>query len=120
MAESAQRQPEIWDEDDYPAEATVGDQSLRAASIAFEHRLQPTPPLSRGELRRRIARKAYELYVRRGRRDGYDLDDWLEAERIVASQLSQSQSGETVGASFKPARAKAANTRISKGDRPDA
>ena len=28
-----------------------------------------------------IARRAYELYEQRGRDDGHDLDDWLQAER---------------------------------------
>ena len=28
-----------------------------------------------------VARRAYELYQRRGGNDGADLDDWLEAER---------------------------------------
>jgi hypothetical protein len=31
----------------------------------------------------RIASRAYTLYEQRGRQDGYDLDDWLEAERQV-------------------------------------
>ena len=30
-----------------------------------------------------VARVAYELYDKRGRLDGYDQQDWLEAERIV-------------------------------------
>jgi hypothetical protein len=30
-----------------------------------------------------IERRAYELYESRGREDGRDLDDWLEAEREV-------------------------------------
>ncbi len=30
---------------------------------------------------RDIARRAYSLYVMRGREDGHDLDDWLQAER---------------------------------------
>ncbi len=30
-----------------------------------------------------IARVAYELYEKRGRAHGYELGDWLEAERIV-------------------------------------
>ena len=30
-----------------------------------------------------IARFAYELYERRGRTDGYDQQDWFEAERLV-------------------------------------
>ena len=29
----------------------------------------------------RIARRAYELYEQRGRRDGWALEDWLNAER---------------------------------------
>ena len=28
-----------------------------------------------------IARRAYQRYIRRGRRDGHDVDDWLNAER---------------------------------------
>jgi hypothetical protein len=27
-----------------------------------------------------IAARAYQLYVERGRLDGYDVDDWLQAE----------------------------------------
>ena len=30
-----------------------------------------------------VDRVAYELFERRGREDGHDLEDWLEAERIV-------------------------------------
>lgn len=30
-----------------------------------------------------IEQRAYELYEHRGRQDGYDLDDWLHAEREV-------------------------------------
>ena len=28
-----------------------------------------------------IARRAFELYCERGRQDGHDVDDWLNAER---------------------------------------
>lgn len=34
-----------------------------------------------------IAQRAYELYSERGYRHGYALDDWLEAEREVLSQI---------------------------------
>jgi len=30
-----------------------------------------------------VAKLAYELYDRRGRQPGRELEDWLEAERIV-------------------------------------
>ncbi|MGE3977023.1 MAG: DUF2934 domain-containing protein [Nitrospira sp.] len=35
------------------------------------------------DIQARIARAAYQLYEQRDRQDGYDLDDWLEAERQV-------------------------------------
>ena len=31
-----------------------------------------------------IARRAYELYEQRGRENGHDWDDWLQAERELA------------------------------------
>jgi hypothetical protein len=30
---------------------------------------------------REIARRAYDLYLARGRKDGHDVEDWLQAER---------------------------------------
>ncbi|MGH7799392.1 MAG: DUF2934 domain-containing protein [Thermodesulfobacteriota bacterium] len=30
-----------------------------------------------------IENKAYEIYEKRGKQHGRDLDDWLEAERII-------------------------------------
>ena len=38
------------------------------------------------EIRGRIEKLAYELYQRRGRQDGHDRQDWLEAERLTLSQ----------------------------------
>ena len=42
-------------------------------------------------LRELIARKAHELYERRGGSPGQDLDDWLEAERLVRQELGVPQ-----------------------------
>ena len=39
-------------------------------------------------LRQRIAEKAHELYQCRGCCHGRELDDWLEAERIVISEIA--------------------------------
>jgi hypothetical protein len=36
-----------------------------------------------------IAKKAYELYEKRGRQPGRAMDDWLEAERIVKGKSSR-------------------------------
>ncbi len=35
----------------------------------------------------RVRMKAYELYEKRNYSHGKDLDDWLEAERIVKEEL---------------------------------
>ena len=50
----------------------------------------PTPPRtppqtteSTSDLQEQIRRRAYELYEQRGREDGGDLDDWLQAESEV-------------------------------------
>ena len=34
-------------------------------------------------IEQQIQQRAYELYERRGRTVGYDLDDWLQAEREI-------------------------------------
>jgi hypothetical protein len=39
------------------------------------------PPL---DLQEQIRRRAFELYELRGREDGHDLDDWLQAESELA------------------------------------
>ena len=39
------------------------------------------------DLRELIARRAYEIYEERGRRDGDDINDWLRAEVEVKSTL---------------------------------
>jgi hypothetical protein len=50
---------------------------------------QPAEPtISDQEVRRRIAKKAYELYERRGRVPGREVEDWLEAERMVMAELN--------------------------------
>ena len=38
-----------------------------------------------------VARVAYSLYEQRGREDGHDLEDWLEAERIVRSGAARNR-----------------------------
>jgi len=46
---------------------------------------QPSGTISQEE----IAQRAYALYEARGREDGHDLDDWLEAERELLEQRSR-------------------------------
>jgi hypothetical protein len=53
------------------------------------------PPLSMGtratespvfDIQEQVRRRAFELYEQRGREDGHDLDDWLQAESELAPQ----------------------------------
>ena len=37
-------------------------------------------------IQRRIALRAYELYVQRGGTDGHEVEDWLQAERDVVQE----------------------------------
>lgn len=47
-----------------------------------------TPPASLVETsQEEIARRAYEIYLRRGGSNGHDLDDWLQAERELRSEI---------------------------------
>jgi len=41
------------------------------------------------DLLEQIARRAYELYVWRGREDGHDLDDWLQAETEIMGEATK-------------------------------
>lgn len=47
-------------------------------SVSIKTDLQKTD--GGGELQDRIRARAYQLYERRERGDGHDLDDWLQAE----------------------------------------
>jgi hypothetical protein len=38
-----------------------------------------------------IASRAYELYISRGRTDGHDVGDWLEAERQIRDAAESSR-----------------------------
>lgn len=59
-----------------------------ATSAQFTTTRQTTA--SPGDLHERICRRAYELYEARGREDGHDLADWLQAEAEVRQPKSKS------------------------------
>ena len=54
-------------------------------------RLTTTNPTtgSASDLQEQIRRRAYALYEERGKDDGYDLTDWLQAESEVTRQRSK-------------------------------
>jgi hypothetical protein len=43
------------------------------------------PPVASSPDANAVAQRAYEIYESRGRIDGYDVEDWLQAERELKS-----------------------------------
>jgi hypothetical protein len=39
----------------------------------------------------RISQKAFELWKERGCREGHDLEDWFDAETIVAEEIHEAR-----------------------------
>lgn len=60
--------------------ATIRSRQPNAAPPEPVHS-QPVSPCD--DLQVRIARRAYEIHAERGYQQGYELDDWLEAEREI-------------------------------------
>lgn len=56
-----------------------------APAIPATRASRPVSPCD--DLQMVIAKRAYELFSERGYRHGYALDDWLEAEREILSQI---------------------------------
>ncbi len=42
------------------------------------------------DLQAQVAMRAYEFYVQRGCREGYSVEDWLDAEREILARNSSS------------------------------
>ena len=59
------------------------------AKATFKLPKTSNPTLSTQDVRSLIAKKAYELYEKRGRKAGYALQDWIEAEKIIKGKLSK-------------------------------
>ena len=98
---------------DHTAQRPAADEPIRSISRGATSRSIPKrkdrilpPPVKPAEptddTRSRIEQLAYALYQQRGQRDGYDCEDWLEAERMVKT-ASAAQSREGSGRSGSPA-----------------
>lgn len=80
---------------DLTAQRPAADEPIRSISRGATSRSIPkrkdrvlSPPQVKtaetaDDTRSRIEQLAYALYQQRGQRDGYDCEDWLEAERMV-------------------------------------
>lgn len=47
--------------------------------------------INRSRSQLEIGRIAYDLYLKRGKGDGHDLDDWLKAEKIAGEQQAKTR-----------------------------
>ena len=65
---TSKKQPRTQEENVEEAEASLETQAITGKNV------------------KTIAALAYALYEQRGREDGYDLDDWLEAEQRIVSR----------------------------------
>jgi|SRR5580698_8281242 Protein of unknown function (DUF2934) len=68
-------------------------ESIAMKPARTEVELNHRTPLAEPPYYLEIQARAYELYEQRGREDGHDLDDWLEAE----AQLTRAARGEIRG-----------------------
>jgi hypothetical protein len=64
----------------------------RKRDRAFEYTHGRTPAAE--SLREEVERRAYELFVARGREHGRDIEDWLTAERELTMPGSTGRMGE--------------------------
>jgi Protein of unknown function (DUF2934) len=61
----------------------------RAQTIPTALPTAPPPTESASEVQEQIRRRAFELYEERGRTDGRDLEDWLQAESEVTQKKAK-------------------------------
>ena len=59
------------------------------AKTTFKLGKSSNPTMSKEDINALITKKAYELFEKRGRKAGYSLQDWLEAEKIIKGKLSR-------------------------------
>jgi len=76
-------------ENDYPAEVTIGDQWARG--LRQPQKLAGKPLPSSAALHCLISKVAYHLYLRRGKVHGHDFEDWQAAEALVRSRRTPTE-----------------------------
>lgn len=66
--------------------AEVKAQNATPTPVTSENQAEPTP-----EMLEQIRARAHELFEQRGREQGHDLDDWLQAEAEVTQQRAKTK-----------------------------
>jgi hypothetical protein len=62
---------------------------MARTTSSFKLGKSSNPAMSKDDICALIAKKAYKLYEKRGRKAGHAMADWLEAEKIVKGKLSK-------------------------------
>jgi hypothetical protein len=60
--------------------------AVRAVRSVHTHHGRKTDGSSSDDLQARVALVAYALYERRGREDGHDVEDWIQAEKTILEE----------------------------------
>jgi hypothetical protein len=67
------------------------------------------------DIHEKIVKKAYELWEQSGRIPGHDLENWLEAERIVKAKGKEEKGPEQKGANKNKAESSGSRKNKSRG-----
>lgn len=67
---------------------TMAKATARRQAVATANDRVPNSTPQRRTTENDIARRAYDLYLARGREDGHDVEDWLRAERELNGTVS--------------------------------
>ena len=68
------------------AKRRQGSSHARRRTLRLDKGPQRRAEAASFRLEERIARRAYEIYVERGREAGRELDHWLQAEKELAAE----------------------------------
>jgi hypothetical protein len=68
------------------AKPRQGSSHARSRALRLETGPERRAEAASVRLEDRIAERAYEIYVERGREPGRDLDHWLQAEKELAAE----------------------------------
>jgi len=61
---------------------------VRPIQSQHAHNGRTTGRSSADDVRVRVAVLAYAFYERRGREDGHDVDDWIQAENMILEEMA--------------------------------
>jgi hypothetical protein len=70
--------------------ATTGETATAPRPGSRERTAQPLDVPPDGDIRDAIARRAYEIFQARGGQHGYEIEDWLQAERELTGRQDAS------------------------------